>query len=141
MKAALSMPGAQRALANEIEQQHVLCPVSALVSGGTATLHAGEFLRDDPGLDVTAALGAPETVTASAHVALCVADEEGSLPSLPLPPSVKVIAVREQRLRSRLGFDHASGVVLVRPDGYVGLVARSTQPEAVDTYFARLTEG
>jgi 2-polyprenyl-6-methoxyphenol hydroxylase-like FAD-dependent oxidoreductase len=141
MKAALSLPGAQRALANEIEQQHVRCPVSSLVSGGTSTLQAGDFLRDAPGLDVTSALGAPETVTASAHVALCVADKEGSLPSLPLPPPVKVIAVREQGLRSRLGFDHASGVVLVRPDGYVGLVARSTQPEAVDTYFARLTEG
>ncbi len=141
MKGALSRPRAQHALADEIEEQHVRCPESSLVSGATSKLHAGTFLLDEPALGVTSALEAPATAQASAHVALCVADEDGSLPGVSLPPSVEVIEVREPGLRSRLGFEHSSGVVLVRPDGYVGLVARSTQPEAVDVYFARLTEG
>jgi 2-polyprenyl-6-methoxyphenol hydroxylase-like FAD-dependent oxidoreductase len=138
VKATLSRRSAQRAMADEVEQQHVRCRESPLVNGANAVLCAGDYLRDVPELGVTSALGDPATAEASAHVALIVADQEGVTSTVPLERATAVILVRERALRRRLGFDHGGGVVLVRPDGYIGLVARSTQPELVRAYLARL---
>jgi 2-polyprenyl-6-methoxyphenol hydroxylase-like FAD-dependent oxidoreductase len=138
MKATLSLPEAQRAMANELEQQHIRCRESPLVDGSNAMLSAGDFLRDVPELGVTPVLESPESARAAEHIALLVSNEDGVLPALPRHPPVRIIEVRESALRQRLGFVHGGGVLLVRPDGYLGLVARSAQPELVEAYFARL---
>jgi hypothetical protein len=136
MKVALSLPAAQHVMANEVEELDVSYRGGSLVGGAAGDLRGGDFFRDRDGA-VTAALGDGEVAERAAHVALLMPAADGAIPAPPLPADVKTLGAAASRGEAAHR-DHG-GVVIVRPDGYVGLVASAKDAEAVSAYFGRLT--
>jgi hypothetical protein len=110
----------------------------------------GEAAPDVPGLDAPLhrALAA-----GSGHTALYVAGADG--PTAPLALDGlrhvlaggdgssfdEVIADPERRVAERYGVGHAGGLVLVRPDGYIGMRANLGDEYSVTEYLARIVAG
>jgi 2-polyprenyl-6-methoxyphenol hydroxylase-like FAD-dependent oxidoreductase len=138
MRMALSAPRLQHLLANELEEQNVAYRKSALVAPG-----GGDFFRDVAAAPVVSALQAPEVAARAAHVAIVVPAPDGTRPAFPLPsPAPAAVAALADApvdgLALRTGLDRTGGLVLVRPDGYIGLIAPPSARDAVPRYFERL---
>ncbi|HEY8583030.1 MAG TPA: FAD-dependent monooxygenase [Capillimicrobium sp.] len=143
----------QHALARQTEETDIAYRASPVVAG--RGLHDGPRPGDaapdvaDIGLRA-ALLAAPP----DAHVALCIAGHRAAAPVRPTDgaPLWRVAvgaadaaagfdAVVDDpggRAAERYATGRRGGLLLVRPDGYVGLVAEATDQGAVDRYFAGL---
>ncbi len=149
MKAALSMPPARHAMANEIEQMTVEYRYSPLLgSRHHGSVRPGDAVRHVPGVDLWSTL-AHRAPTGTGHAAVLVADADGALPSVALPKGVSVVQVvpevgdgaiadPERRVAQRYGLHHG-GVVVARPDGYVAVVAGPGDSAEIAEYFASVS--
>lgn len=119
-------------MADTIEQQHVHYRRSPVVGGGGHTLRPGDFLYL-PGTDVGAALAG-----ARDHVAITFTEagqrpaRSSALPELTIAPADAVV------LRRATGL-HGNGIVIVRPDGYVGHVGADVA--AAERHYRRAFSG
>jgi 2-polyprenyl-6-methoxyphenol hydroxylase-like FAD-dependent oxidoreductase len=124
----------QRRISRQVEEINVAYRDSAIVAGPSrGALRAGDaaprVARTDAWLDLHRSdLG---------HVALTF----GSASLVTLPDGVRAVHVTDPAITTRYGL--ANGVVLVRPDGYIGLIApgvdRAALDAAVSAYFDRIS--
>jgi len=141
MRAALKLAGPQHALANQVEEQNVRYRTSPVVhEGGMFAVRAGDYLRDDDRRSVCTALRAEVAARRVSHVALLVPGPDLDLPSIELPDTVNVVGTEPlgRELAARTGLSRTGGFVLLRPDGYIGLVALGEQVNAARRYFERI---
>jgi hypothetical protein len=80
--------------------------------------------------------GAPASVPSSLPADATV------LPVADPPADGEAIALTDpdRRIAERYGFGAVGGTVVVRPDGYIGLIAEAGDDAAVARYFANITE-
>jgi 2-polyprenyl-6-methoxyphenol hydroxylase-like FAD-dependent oxidoreductase len=141
------------ALAEQTEETDVNYRDSQIVAGGhrSGGPRPGDAAPHVEGTDLAAALAA-----ASEHAVVCVAPA-GAPPSVPSshPADATVLVVADARTREagdaivltdpdrriaeRYGFGAAGGTIVVRPDGYIGLLAEAGDDAAVVAYFANTT--
>jgi 2-polyprenyl-6-methoxyphenol hydroxylase-like FAD-dependent oxidoreductase len=117
-------------MADTIEQQRVHYRDSPIVDGTGHTLRPGDFLYL-PGTHVAAALAADDD-----HVAIVLPGDAPAaaltgIPVLTVPPS------DIDALKDASGLRHG-GIVIVRPDGYIGHISSDTQ-HGSDLYRKSLT--
>jgi 2-polyprenyl-6-methoxyphenol hydroxylase-like FAD-dependent oxidoreductase len=135
MQMMLRFRAPQHALANELEEQTVSYRGSAIVGPAVA---CGEFWRDGQDSRVTAALQNGDTARGLGHVAVIVESTDGAPPRIALPVGIpRVTLAPDAKLAARLGLARSAGVVLVRPDGYIGAIAKPDDT-AIAQYVARL---
>jgi 2-polyprenyl-6-methoxyphenol hydroxylase-like FAD-dependent oxidoreductase len=115
MHLGLSIPAVAQTMVDRVEQQNVAYPHSPIVGGRGGVLKPGDYLRLD------------DTVVAQAlaehpgHLAILVAGRDRE-PPVPLPDWIEELAITDgdaAALRRSAGLPHG-GLVIVRPDGYVG---------------------
>jgi 2-polyprenyl-6-methoxyphenol hydroxylase-like FAD-dependent oxidoreductase len=135
---ALHLPPAGRHFAGTVEQQTIEYRHSAVVSGGSGSVRAGDFLYV-PGMNIAAALA---TVEGNRHLAIVVPAADGMVPAVSsdqvsMAPAPVSEAMEQLRHATGLG---SGGLVVVRPDGYIGLVASAEgAQQTLDGYVAGLT--
>jgi 2-polyprenyl-6-methoxyphenol hydroxylase-like FAD-dependent oxidoreductase len=137
MQVALRLPPVVHEIAGRVEQQTIEYRHSPVVTGGSGNIRAGDFLFV-PGLDVASALaGAPS----GGHVAIGVPGQDGAAPKVASDGASMVTPSPDAlvELRKATGLE-AGGLVVVRPDGYIGLIAGASDAQgALDAYLAGLT--
>jgi hypothetical protein len=140
VRTAFGSSRAQHLMANEIEEQNVRYRGSAIVAGNGADTKSGDFFRDGDDAPVTHALQAPDVAARVAHVAIVLPGRNGARPSFQIPEAVETLTLADPNdiFAQRVGLGSAGGLVLVRPDGYIGLIAPPTDADAATNYFARL---
>lgn len=141
LQTAFSLTPAQHAVANEIEELRVDYRESPVVVEGRAAVKAGDFVPGAAAALVAAALRSRVVAEASAHLGLVLPGPDGVPAQDDLPAGVVPVALGDAApdLRERSGLGRAGGVLLVRPDGYVGAVAPGRDvDDAVTRYLARI---
>jgi 2-polyprenyl-6-methoxyphenol hydroxylase-like FAD-dependent oxidoreductase len=106
-------------MADMIEQQRVEYRHSPIVTGAGHTLHPGDFLYVT-GHNIAAALA-----NTNGHLAIVIAGGGAAEPD-PQFPTVPVSANEIAELRRVTGL-HETGLVIVRPDGYIGYIGPDVQ--------------
>jgi FAD binding domain len=115
-------------MADMIEQQRVEYRHSPVVTGAGHTLRPGDFLYLS-GTHVGAALARTDD-----HVAIVIpgngeASAETAIPTIPTTPTIPTILVSDRdiaALRHATGLKYR-GIVIVRPDGYIGHIGADAQ--------------
>jgi FAD binding domain len=140
MKMALRMSAPQHALANEIEEQNVAYRSSPIVMGGDGEVRSGDFLRDVRELVVTSALQSNEVAKSIQHVGVIVPGPDGALSGFERPDVAKIVTKGDvqRQIADRFGLGRTGGMVLVRPDGYIGLIAKGDEVDRARSYFERV---
>jgi hypothetical protein len=140
VRTAFATSRAQHLMANEIEEQNVRYRGSAIVAGNGADTKSGDFFRDGDDAPVTHALQAPDVAARVAHLAIVLPGRNGARPSFQIPEAVETVTFADPNdiFAKRVGLGSAGGLVLVRPDGYIGLIAPPTDVDAANNYFACL---
>jgi 2-polyprenyl-6-methoxyphenol hydroxylase-like FAD-dependent oxidoreductase len=132
----LGIPAVAEKMVDRVEQQNVAYRHSPIVGGSGGTLKPGDYLRLD------------DTVVAEAlarhpgHLAIRVPGRGSPEPlPAPLPDGIEELTVTERdadTLRRSAGLPHG-GLVIVRPDGYVGHIAADATAGLRD--YGRLLSG
>ena len=122
----------QRRISREVEEINVAYRESAIVAGPSrGALRAGDAAPTVANTDAWLSLHREDTD----HVALVF-----GAAAVPLPEGIRSIGITDPAIAARYRVEH--GVVLVRPDGYVGLIAHGSDPAAlnaaVTSYFDRV---
>jgi hypothetical protein len=136
----------RRKLADQTEETDITYAGSPIVAG------SGEAAPDVPGLQpaLHSALAAD-----SGHTALYIAGSSGAPSRLPLEqPGLRHLLVGgssdgfddmlpdpERRVADRYGAGTEGALVIVRPDGYIGLRSELGDDAAVRAYFERIFVG
>jgi 2-polyprenyl-6-methoxyphenol hydroxylase-like FAD-dependent oxidoreductase len=139
MKFALMLPISQHALANEIEEQNVNYRASPIVAGTNGHAQGGDFLRYFPEL-ATGILQSSDVAEGVRHVGIVVPKPDGALPSFDLPDGIQVVTGRDVALDvgKQVGLARTGGLIAMRPDGYIGLIATATEADAARRYWRRI---
>jgi 2-polyprenyl-6-methoxyphenol hydroxylase-like FAD-dependent oxidoreductase len=155
MRIANHVPFARNRMASELEEITVHYRKSSLAGEG----HRGPVEPGDPapevaGIGLWSIISREGAGTDGGFVALVIAAADRAAPALSLPSEVRVILVDSgagrrsagavadpgRKVAARYGFGHEGGLVLIRPDGYVALIADlSGAAAAVGHYMQKLT--
>ena len=151
---ATALAPVQHVLADQIEETDIAYRDSAIV--GSSDRRKGPQ-PGDAAPDVAGIAPALHTALAEAtgHTALYVTGDEQMAAAPAAPHGVRRLLVAagdpgtfdgalidpERRIAERYGIGKEGGLVLVRPDGYIGLRASLDDEAAVASYFAAVTGG
>ena len=161
LRFAASLGPVQRALADEAEETKIAYRGSPIVAGrspGRGAPHPGDAAPDVPGTTLRATLldGAPGETP---HTVVSVAGRDQAGAAVPPPPLPRHDGVRhvlvtdrpsddpahdavvvdpDRRVGIRYSFGAGGGMVVVRPDGYIGLIAELDDADALAGYLATL---
>jgi 2-polyprenyl-6-methoxyphenol hydroxylase-like FAD-dependent oxidoreductase len=100
-------------MAGTIEQQRVHYRRSPVVSGTGHALRPGDFFYL-PGIDMAAALAATDD-----HIAIVIPDSSQPADPATAFPRIQLREAEQAALKQATGLRHG-GIVIVRPDGYIG---------------------
>ncbi|MDO8211179.1 FAD-dependent monooxygenase [Conexibacter sp. CPCC 206217] len=156
---ATGLAPVQHALANETEEVDVAYRDSPVVAGRSSRrLHPGDAAPDVAGTELRIALLGGSDARA-AHTIVSIAPANGGAPALPGSNGSSVADIRhvlviesithasgfdaivpdpDGLIAERYGVGAHGGTVVVRPDGYVGLIAALDDEAAVGRYFDAL---
>ena len=149
------VPLARNKLADEIEELTVRYPKSPVVVGGRrGPVVAGDAAPDVAEVGLWSRLSPDGAGTDGKHTVLVVPRTDGTVPALAIPSEVRVLVVDgatgaaggrpevvddpQRKVAARYGLGRDGGIVVIRPDGYVGLVSGLDDGGAVRGYLSRL---
>jgi 2-polyprenyl-6-methoxyphenol hydroxylase-like FAD-dependent oxidoreductase len=143
MKLVTKIPAARARIVDELEEVSVGYRGSPIVVDGRhGPVQAGDAAPDVAGVDLARHL------TREGHTLLRVPGRDGSLPRIEYPIEAEVVTVSangageisdpKRRIAARYGLEKEGGVVVVRPDGYVGVIAALEDTAPIWTYARRL---
>jgi hypothetical protein len=143
MKLASKVPAARARLADEMEEIVVGYRESPIVvDGRRGPVRAGDAAPD------VAELGLASRIVGEKHTLMIVPGADGVVPETRYPIDADVVTVApdgdgdvsdpERKVAARYGLEKDGGVVVVRPDGYVGVIAGLEDTAPVWTYAKRI---
>jgi len=155
MHAAGKLPFLRHRMANETEEMTVAYRDSPIVRAGRrGPVEAGDAAPDVREVGLWRLLGRDGAGTDGNHVILRVADAADAIPTPPPMRGVRSVVVAaappaapdtlqdpQRSVAAVYGLGRAGGMVVIRPDGYVGTIADGDDPAPVRGYFERLLTG
>lgn len=126
------LPVVQRLLSSEVEEVRVSYRDSPIVEGPSrGSLRAGDAAPDVAGTSLWTQLHRDDP----GHVVLVFG---AATPTAPDGVRMVQVTDRDGAIAHRYGLSKRGGVVVVRPDGYIGLISTGNHAIAVESYFDRL---
>jgi 2-polyprenyl-6-methoxyphenol hydroxylase-like FAD-dependent oxidoreductase len=155
LRAASELPFVRHRLANETEELTVAYRDSPIVRGGRpGPVEAGDAAPDVAEVGLWRLLCRDGAGTDGNHVVLRVADAEGQLPTPPPLLGTRTVIVAavpadgadvvrdpQRKVAAAFGLGRGGGLVVIRPDGYVGTIGDGDDPAPVRGYFERVLDG
>ncbi len=121
-----------------------------ITRSGRRSLEAGDAAPDVPGVALTSTLDRDGAGTDGKHVVLVILGADGWVPERVFPRGMRMIIVDSEGIHAdavpdpqrlvaaRYGLGKDGGIVVIRPDGYIGVIARLDETAAVRDYMNRL---
>jgi 2-polyprenyl-6-methoxyphenol hydroxylase-like FAD-dependent oxidoreductase len=150
--AGSQLPFVRLRMANETEELTVAYRESPIVRGGRrGPVEAGDAAPDVAEVGLWRLLCREGAGTDGQHVILRVADTKGAVPTPPALRGVRQVVAApapapgpetlrdpQRKVAARYGLGPTGGLVVIRPDGYVGTIADGDDPAPVRGYFEQV---
>jgi 2-polyprenyl-6-methoxyphenol hydroxylase-like FAD-dependent oxidoreductase len=143
MKLVSKIPAARARIVDELEEVAVGYRGSPIVVDGRhGPVQAGDAAPDVAELELA------KQLTREGHTLMVVPGKDGAVPRIEYPIEADVVTVSmngggeisdpKRRIAARYGLEKEGGVVVVRPDGYIGVIAGLEDTAPIWTYAQRL---